>query len=72
MAPVCQLCGGGEGFFKGTMTSASTSIKEKAAPPALFLKSDNSVTSHMTLVSFELLSQCGSSEKVSSHLCVGL
>ena len=39
MAPL--LCG--KGLNKGTMASASTSVGEKAAPPALALKQNNSV-----------------------------
>lgn len=71
MVPVCQLCGGGGGFIKGAMTSASTFIKDKAASLTLFLKSDDLVTPHMTLVSFQLLPQYRRSEKVILCLCVG-
>ena len=56
---------GSGGLSKGTMASASTSVWEKAAPLALSLKPDNSVPPHMSLVPFELLPQCQSSEGVS-------
>lgn len=46
MAAACMV---GE----GTMPS----VREKAVPPALTLKSDNSVLFHVSLVSLELLSQ---------------
>lgn len=51
-------------FIRGTMTSASTFVLEKAAPPALTLMPDTSVSPHRYLVSFELLSQHWSSVEV--------
>ena len=42
MAPACSA---GGGLSKGTMASASTSVWEKAVPPDLVLKPDNSVSS---------------------------
>lgn len=38
-----------------TMAYVSTSVWREAAPPALALKLDNSVPSHMSLTPFELL-----------------
>ena len=60
----------GEGLRKGKMASASTSFWEKAAFPALALMPDNSFPPHMSLVPFELLPQCWSSEGVSSSMSV--
>ena len=53
--------GWGEGSPR-TMASTNTSVWEKAAPPALALKPDNSVSPHMSLVPFKLLPQHWSSE----------
>ena len=53
------------GLRKGTMASASTSAWEKAAPLALTMMPDYSVTPHMSLVPFKLLSLSWSSEGVS-------
>ena len=53
------------GFSKGTISSGSMSFWEKAAPPALHLKPDNSVPPHISLESFRLLLWCWSSEQVS-------
>ena len=50
---VCKPSGGG--LNKGTMDSASTSVWEKAIPPALVLKPDNSIPPHMSLALFEQL-----------------
>ena len=50
---------------RGIRTSASTSVWEKAAPPALTQMQENSVPTHMSLVLFELRLQCWSSEQVS-------
>ena len=44
------------GFNKGTMAPASTSVCERAAPPALTPKPNNSVPPHISLVLFKLLS----------------
>ena len=44
---VCELGGGGTN--KGTVASASTPVWDKAAPPALALKPDNSVPPHIFL-----------------------
>ena len=52
---------GGE-LNKETIASASTSAWEKAPPPILAPKPDNSVPPCMSLAPFELLSQYGSSE----------
>ena len=41
----------------GTMFPVSTSVWEKAVPPALALMPDSLVPPNMSLVSFELLSQ---------------
>ena len=38
------------------LVPVSTHVPERAAPPAVSLKPDNSVTSRMSLVLFELLS----------------
>lgn len=43
---------------KETMDFASTSAWEKAAPPALALKPENSVPPSMSLAPFKLLSHC--------------
>lgn len=53
----------GEG--KGTMASTSTSVWEETTPPAFALKSNNSVSPLMLLVTFEQLPQYWSSEQVS-------
>ena len=53
----------GEG--QQTVTSACTSVWEKAAPPALALKPDNAVPPCMSLALFKLLPQHWSSEQVS-------
>ena len=42
----------GRSAQRGTMASASTSVWEKAAPPALVLMTDNSGPPHMSLVPF--------------------
>ena len=55
----------GQGLSKGTMASTGTSVWEKAAPPALAPKPDNSFPLPMSLVPCELLSQHWSSEPVS-------
>lgn len=65
--PVSAVWKGGR-LNKGSMDSASTSVWEKAAPLALALKPDNSVPLFMSLVSFELLPQCWSTERVSSSM----
>ena len=66
MAPTCQLCGSVGGVFKkGTMATAHLSVWERAAPPALTLMPDTSVSLCMPLVPCKLLSLCWSSEGVS-------
>lgn len=50
-------CVGGQ-LNKWTVASASTSIWEKASPPALTLKPDNSVPSHMSVALLKLMLQC--------------
>ena len=40
----------GGGLIKGTSASASTSVWEKAAPPALTLMPNNSVPPHVSLM----------------------
>lgn len=47
------------------MSSASTSVWEKVASPAIALIPGNSVPPYMSLVTFELQLQCWSSERVS-------
>ena len=63
VTPVYACSGGG--LSRGTMASASTSVWEKAAPPALTKKPDNSVNACVSLVPFELLPHHWSSEGVS-------
>ena len=58
----------GGGLIKGTMASASPSVWEKAAPPALSLLLGNLFPPLMTVVPFELLPQCWSSEEVSVYV----
>ena len=53
-----------KGVNKGTVASASTSVWEEAAPPALAPKPNSSVPPHVSLAPFELLSQCWSSERM--------
>ena len=53
------------GLIKGTVSSASTSIWEKAVPPALALMLGNSVSPSVFLVPFRLLPQHWNSEGVS-------
>ena len=58
-------CSGPGGLRKGTMASASTFVWQKAAPePALAPTPDSLVPAHVSLVPFELLSQCWSPEPV--------
>lgn len=44
---ICVDMPGGRGLDKGTMASANTSVREKAAPPGLALTSDNSVPTYV-------------------------
>lgn len=53
--PALVGCRGEEGFNKGTMAPASTSVWERAAPPALAPKPNNSDPPHISLVLLELL-----------------
>ena len=53
----------GKGLRKGTTASASTSVWEKAAPPALALIRHFS-SSHLSLVPFKLLPHNWNSEEV--------
>lgn len=66
MAIVCLSAGLGEAQQRNMML-ASTPVCEKAAPPALTLEPDNSVTPCMFLVPFQLLPQHWSSEQVSPY-----
>lgn len=47
------------GLNKGVMASATISSLEKAAPVALALKPENSVSLHMSLAPFKLLPSAG-------------
>ena len=51
------------GLSKVTTAFASTAVREKAAPPALTLKLNNSVSPYMSLAPFELLSYAGAQSK---------
>ena len=64
-------CVGGE-LGKGTITSTSTSVLEKDAPSARFLKPDSAVPHHMSLVPFKLLRCTGAqAERVGVRPCLG-
>lgn len=54
-------------FNKGTVVAASTLVPERATSPALALMPDNSVSLHMSLALFELLSLHWSLVRVSVH-----
>ena len=54
----------GGGFRKGKMAFASTSVWEKASPPALTLMPGDLDLPCTSLDPFQLLSQCWSSEQV--------
>ena len=58
------------GLRRGTMLSASSSVLEKAIPPALALMPDTSVPPCMPLLPFKLLPRCWSPEGVSPSKCL--
>ena len=60
----------GGGLSKGTMASASTSVWEKAAFPALTLMPNNSFPTYMSVMPFKLLPLRWSSEGVSANKSV--
>lgn len=60
----CSPQGGG-GLDKRTMASSSSSVRKRAALPALTLKPDSSVPLNVSLTPGELLSQHWSAERVS-------
>lgn len=53
-----SVCWNWGGLNKVPMSSASTSLWNKASLTALPLEPDNLVPPHMSLILFELLSQC--------------
>ena len=63
MVQTCQLCG--DKAQKRNMASASTSVWDKAEPPALTLLPNSSIPPFMSLVTFKLLLPGWSSERVS-------
>ena len=60
-----------DGLSKGTTAFASTFVGEKDAPPTLVPEPENSLPLLMSLITFKLLSQCWSSELVSSGKSMG-
>lgn len=66
--PLASVCWEWGKLNKESLASGSSSVWEKAGPPALVQKPDNLVPPFMSLTPFKLLPQSQSSEQVSSSM----